>query len=100
MEEEQRRALVAAAVGAKERAYSKYSNFPVGAALLCRDGTVVTGKIRNCINYTRAGPTPEFFAGCSVDNAAHNLGLCAERTAVVKAVSEGRTEFAAVAVVS
>lgn len=44
MEEEQRKALVAAAVGAKEKAYSKYSDFPVGAALLCRDGTIVTGE--------------------------------------------------------
>ena len=44
MDDNQRRALVVAAVDAKERAYSKYSKFPVGAALLCRDGTVITGK--------------------------------------------------------
>ena len=43
MEDEQRRALVAAAVGAREKAYAKYSDFPVGAALLCRDGSIVTG---------------------------------------------------------
>ena len=41
-----------------------------------------------------------FAAGCNVENAVHNLGLCAERTAVVKAVSEGHTEFTAVAVVT
>lgn len=43
MEEKQQKDLVAAAVKAKAKAYAKYSNFPVGAALLCRDGTVVTG---------------------------------------------------------
>ncbi|CAI8024152.1 Cytidine deaminase [Geodia barretti] len=80
MEDEQRRALVAAAVGAREKAYAKYSDFPVGAALLCRDGSIVTG--------------------CNVENAVYPLGLCAERTAVVKAVSEGHREFTAVAVVT
>ena len=41
-----------------------------------------------------------FSTGCSVDNAVHNLGVCAERAAVVKAVSEGRKDFKAVAIVS
>lgn len=54
-----------------DRAYAPYSHFPVGAALLCSDGTV--------------------FTGCNVENAAYGQCLCAERTALVKAVSEGHT---------
>ena len=80
LSEKQRKDLVATALEAKEKAYAKYSDFPVGAALLCQDGTVITG--------------------CNVENAVYPLGLCAERTAVVKAVSEGHTRFNAVAVVS
>lgn len=60
-------------------AYCPYSNFPVGAALLCDDGAVYTG--------------------CNVENAAYGNCICAERTALVKAVSEGRTSgFTALAV--
>ncbi|KAJ7161012.1 cytidine deaminase-like protein [Mycena filopes] len=65
---------------AKANAYSPYSNFPVGAALLCSDGTIVKGA--------------------SIDNASYSETICAERTAVVKAVSEGIRSFAALAVVS
>lgn len=57
-----------------------YSNFPVGAALRCEDETVYTG--------------------CNVENGAFSPTVCAERTAVVKAVSEGRKRFLAVAVVA
>ncbi len=63
-----------------ERSYMPYSKFPVGAALLCRDGTV--------------------FTGCNVENAAYGSTICAERTALVKAVSEGhRDDFVKLAVV-
>ncbi len=63
-----------------ERAYVPYSKFPVGAALLCRDGTV--------------------FTGCNVENAAYGSTVCAERTALLKAVSEGyRDDFVKLAVV-
>lgn len=63
-----------------ERSYMPYSKFPVGAALLCRDGTV--------------------FTGCNVENAAYGSSICAERTALVKAVSEGhRDDFIKLAVV-
>jgi len=63
-----------------ERAYVPYSKFPVGAALLCRDGTV--------------------FTGCNVENAAYGSTICAERTALLKAVSEGhRDDFVKLAVV-
>ena len=73
------RALVDLALSMLERAYAPYSGFPVGAALLCRDGTV--------------------FTGCNVENAAYGSSICAERTALVKAVSEGhRDDFIALAV--
>lgn len=64
------RELIAIAVSMLERSYAPYSNFAVGAALLCGDGTV--------------------FTGCNVENAAYGSTICAERTALVKAVSEGR----------
>ena len=61
--------LMDAAVRAAEQAYVPYSNFPVGAALLANDGTVVTG--------------------CNVENASYGLSVCAETAAVVKAMGEG-----------
>ena len=66
------------AIAMLDMAYVPYSHFPVGAALLCRDGTV--------------------FTGCNIENAAYGATICAERTAIVKAVSEGATRFTAVAV--
>lgn len=72
--------LVALARQAREQAYAPYSGFPVGAALLGRSGRV--------------------FTGCNVENAAYPLCMCAERTAVFKAVSEGEREFEAIAVVT
>ena len=77
--QEQYKALITAAAGARELAYAPYSNFCVGAALLARDGRI--------------------FTGCNVENAAYSPTNCAERTAVFKAVSEGVREFAAIAVV-
>lgn len=74
------RELVDLAFTMLERSYVPYSHFPVGAALLCTDGTV--------------------FTGCNVENAAYGSTICAERTAIVKAVSEGhRNDWAALAVV-
>jgi cytidine deaminase len=61
--------LVARAEAAAERAYAPYSNYRVGAAVLARDGRV--------------------FEGVNVENAAYPLGICAERTAIAKAASEG-----------
>ena len=72
--------LVARAALARERAYAPYSGYRVGAALLTRSGQVYTGT--------------------NVENAVYPLGTCAERTAVVKAVSEGEREFEAIAVVT
>ena len=72
--------LVELAFTMLERAYVPYSKFPVGAALLCADGTVYTG--------------------CNVENAAYGSTICAERTALVKAVSDGhRDDFVRLAVV-
>ena len=63
---------------AKEKSYSPYSRFRVGAALLCKNGKV--------------------FTGCNIENASYGLTNCAERTAIYKAISEGITEFEAIAV--
>ena len=73
-------ALVELAFTMLDRSYVPYSRFPVGAALLCADGTV--------------------FTGCNVENAAYGSTICAERTALVTAVSEGhRDDFVRLAVV-
>ena len=73
-----REELKAAAVTMLDRAYCPYSHFAVGAALECADGTV--------------------FAGCNIENAAFSPTICAERTAVAKAVSEGHTDFVRIVV--
>ena len=65
--------LIEKAAAMLDMAYIPYSHFPVGAALECEDGTVYTG--------------------CNIENASYGLTICAERTAVFKAVSEGHTKF-------
>ncbi len=71
--------LVEQAFTMLERAYVPYSHFPVGAALEGEDGKI--------------------FTGCNVENAAYGSCICAERTALVKAVSEGCQSFRRLAVV-
>jgi cytidine deaminase len=71
-------ALVRLAQQARGNAYAPYSHYDVGAALLTASGQV--------------------FTGCNVENAAYPMAICAERTAVVKAVSEGEREFVAIAI--
>ncbi|MCL2811966.1 MAG: cytidine deaminase [Clostridia bacterium] len=63
---------------AMESAYVPYSNYPVGTCLLTEDGRV--------------------FTGCNIENASYGATICGERTAVVKAVSEGARRFAAIAI--
>lgn len=72
--------LVAAAREARQAAYAPYSRFAVGAAVLTRSGRVVQG--------------------CNIENASFGLTVCAERVAIWKAVSEGETDFEAIAVVT
>ena len=72
------RELLNMAFEAAENAYAPYSGLRVGAALECADGSV--------------------FLGCNVENASFSDTVCAERTAVVKAVSEGRRSFRRIAV--
>ena len=72
--------LMDCAIKARENAYSPYSHFAVGAALLCEDGTLF--EVRN------------------IENASYGLTNCAERTAIFKAVSEGHIKFKALAVVA
>ncbi|KAI0081086.1 cytidine deaminase [Panus rudis PR-1116 ss-1] len=72
--------LIKAAIEAKEFAYSRYSNFRVGAALLSADGKIIKGA--------------------NIENASYGGTICAERTAIVKAVSEGTKAFTALAVVT
>lgn len=72
--------LIAAATAARANSYSRYSGFPVGAALLMEDGSI--------------------FAGANVENTIPTLAVCAERNAVGAAVSAGRRKPVAVAVVT
>lgn len=72
--------LIQAAALARQKAYAPYSDFHVGAALLCADGTV--------------------FTGCNIENASFPVSNCAERTALFSAVSAGYRDFEAIAVIS
>lgn len=71
--------LIQKAFDAQKFCYTPYSNFNVGAALLCADG--------------------EIYQGCNIENAAFSPTNCAERTAFFKAVSEGKKDFTAIAIV-
>ena len=72
--------LIFVAKKAMEQAHAPYSNYKVGAALLCTDGTV--------------------FKGCNVENASYGLSNCAERTAIFSAIAAGKREFTALAIVA
>jgi cytidine deaminase len=77
---ETKASLREAAMRALDNAHAPYSNFKVGAALLTRDGKVITG--------------------CNVENSAYGLAICAETLAVASAVSQGLTEFDEIAIAS
>lgn len=72
--------LIDEATQARENAYAPNSNFKVGAALLTKDGKI--------------------FTGCNIEYTIPVLGLCAERTALAKAISEGYKDFKAIAVIA
>ncbi len=72
--------LLEVAAKAAEKAYSPYSEYKVGAALLCADGTV--------------------FTGCNVENSSYGMTVCAERIAVFSAITDGHRDFVALAVVA
>ena len=80
MTEQEIQKLIDRAIVAREKTYSPYSHFGVGAALVCEDGSI--------------------YEGCNIENASFGLTNCAERTAIFKAVSEGHTKFKALAVVA
>jgi len=73
------RMLLDEAAKARENAYSPFSGFSVGAALLAKDGRI--------------------FRGCNIESAVFSPSLCAERVALAKAISEGVREFSAIAIV-
>jgi cytidine deaminase len=75
----QNKELIELALKARESAYAPYSNFFVGAALLCDDGNV--------------------YCGCNIENTAFSPTCCAERVAIFKAISEGKRKFSAIAIV-
>ena len=72
--------LIQSAIEVSHNAYIPYSHYAVGAALQATDGTV--------------------FTGCNVESAAYSPTICAERTALVKAISEGYRQFDAIVVVT
>lgn len=72
--------LISHAQKAKEHSYSPHSNFRVGAAILTKDGKI--------------------FSGCNIENSSYSLTICAERTAIFKAISEGHRKFSAIAITS
>lgn len=73
------KSLMAEAQKARQKSYSPYSRFRVGAALLTKSGKIYTG--------------------CNIENAAYTPTVCAERTAIFKAVSEGERDFEALAII-
>lgn len=76
----EKKQLIKLAKEAREKAYASYSNFKVGAALVTTKG--------------------EVFTGCNVENSSYGLTICAERVAVLKAVSAGQTNFSVLVVVT
>ena len=79
MTTEKQEELIKKAAEARENAYTPYSNFKVGAAVLTADG--------------------EIYTGCNIENSAYSVTNCAERTAIFKAISEAHRDFESIAVV-
>ncbi len=70
--------LISAALAARQNAYAPYSDYLVGAAILCDDGSIVTG--------------------CNVENASYGATVCAERCAAFSAAAQGKKSFSAIAI--
>lgn len=77
---EVKKALLDKAIAYREKAYSPYSNYAVGAAVLAEDGLI--------------------YGGNNIENSAYPSGLCAERVAIFKAISEGNRKIEAIAIVT
>ena len=73
------RSLLEKAEEARKKSYSPYSRYPVGAALMAKDGTI--------------------YAGCNVENVSYGAALCAERNALGSAVADGQRDFTAIAII-
>lgn len=71
--------LLEKAEEARKKSYSPYSRYPVGAALMAKDGTI--------------------YAGCNVENVSYGAALCAERNALGSAVADGQRDFTAIAII-
>ena len=71
--------LIKCAISAREKAYAPYSQFKVGAALLCKDGKI--------------------YSGCNIESSAYSDTVCAERVAFFNAISLGHRDFSAIAIV-
>ena len=80
MIEQELQKLIQAAIEMRKQSYSPYSNFAVGAAVLSNDGYI--------------------YGGCNIENASYGLTNCAERTAIFNAVSDGKRNISAIAVVA
>ena len=80
MIEQELQKLIQAAIETRKQSYSPYSNFAVGAAVLSNDGYI--------------------YGGCNIENASYGLTNCAERTAIFNAVSNGKRNISAIAVVA
>ena len=80
MYRERERYLIDQALKARRRAHAPFSHFKVGAALCCKSGRIYTG--------------------CNIENPSMSLSICAERTAMIKAISEGETDFEIMAIVA
>jgi len=80
MIEQKLQKLIQAAIETRKQSYSPYSNFAVGAAVLSNDGYI--------------------YGGCNIENASYGLTNCAERTAIFNAVSDGKRNISAIAVVA
>lgn len=80
MGREMEKVLIDQALKARRRAYAPFSHFKVGTALCCKGGRIYTG--------------------CNIENPSMSLSICAERTAMIKAISEGETDFEIMAIVA